>query len=201
MGYSIFSGSNTQSWLKFLITYEKVREESECSAHTFPWRHEWLTRFQNLLLSSLKFTVHIAVGIVASEACACWYVGCDSQKEAEKQRMQDTCSRVCMWTLYCIYVYTTCRDLKADSFLFVRDVCLGTSILWAGLQSQVMSLGSLVLLHKHKSLKVCGDFIPDEMRCHLLCKGKITIVENMTASSAAPPACSSTLDQSFKQNL
>lgn len=54
----------------------------------------------------------------------------------------------------------------------------------ARLQSHGMSLGSTVLPHKHKSLSACGDFIPEEMRCHLLCKGKITIVENMTAPSA-----------------
>lgn len=66
---------------------------------------------------------------------------------------------------------------------------------WAAVTRHVLRL--LVPLHKHKSFGAHGDFIPEEMRCHLLCKGKITIVENMTASSTAPGLLSRALGCSF----
>lgn len=96
-------------------------------------------------------------------------------------------------------VYKTCKEVNSEVNVS-SWLCVTTSILSAGLQSHVMSSGSPVPLHKHKSLGACGDFIPEEMRCHLLCKGKITIVENMTAPSTAPCLLSRALDQSFKSN-
>ncbi len=171
-------------------------KRSQRSVRTFPRRHIWVTCFLNLPLSSLKFTVHIAAVIVASEVFACLCVRCESSRKREKD-----VGVHCRFTCWPDYAFSTCEELNADiTFSFSLWMCVSISIHTAGPQSHVMSSGSPVPLHKHKSLCARGDFIPEEMCCHLLCKGKITIVENMTAPSTAPSLLSTALDQSFKLN-
>lgn len=140
MGYSVFPGSDTLSRLEFLITYEKVTEEPECSAHTFPRRHLWVTCFLNLLLSSLKFTVHIAVVIVAFEVCACLCVGYESQKERE----HTVGSHVHMFTCFYVCVGSRCKELNSDirvSFSLWLTVCKHLHPLcWAAVTRYVLRL-------------------------------------------------------------
>ena len=178
----------------------KVTEESEWSARTFPRRHLWMTCFLNLLLSSLNLAVHTAVVIVAFEVCARLFVGYEGQKE---EVVIKECGVYCRFTCtVCMLIWFYVENLN-QTFLhpFLCSYwCVSSSILSAGRQAHVMSSGSLVLPHKHKSLGARWDFILGEMRCHLLCKGKITIVENMTAPSTAPGLLSRALDCSLKLN-
>lgn len=152
MGYSVFPGGDTLSWLEFLITYEKVTEESECRSRAFPRRREWVTCFLNLLLSSFK--------VYSTNSCCCWCIWsvctpvCGEWKSKQKV-CRVTCTHVHpIPRVWAEHVQSSDVPVSFSSWWTAcRRLC------WAA-RSHVMSSGSSVPLHKHKSPRCPRGFHP-----------------------------------------
>lgn len=119
----------------------------------------WVTCFLKLLLSSLRFTVHVAVVVVALEVCEYLCTGYEGQKRGRnKMATEHGFTRTHPIPRMCV-----CVNNLHQMFLLLFHYgrwCVSTSVLSVGLQSHVMSSGSPALLHKHKSLAAPGGFHP-----------------------------------------
>jgi len=180
MGYAAFSQSDTVNWLELLITYEKGHGGVWAGVHTFP-----RGRASGVLPKSpfklLKFYSNTSLLLLLLLKCV-KYV-CGVWKHKREGKTNDT--EPSLTHIQCVHLIPRlCVKSNPDSISLLFLWPVSTSVPSPALQSDTVSSGFTLPLHKHKSLSACGNFIPEEMPWHLLCKGKITIVENMTAPSA-----------------